>query len=291
MQPTALSLLFPKIINMYRTIIAATGLMALSMRRSAILVSVLALPLATSAQAATLAYDDASDSVYDDGWTTGDNGGSGWGSAWGGLNAPPTFGLASSTTNGDGDSNSDGAIDTGGRAWAATASVLYQPYNASRLFDGVLSVGQTVTVEMDHDPVPDPGYVGIRLTSSVGEQRFALIWYGYGQSYYAIGAVSEPMNVSYSDEGVVIEFTLTGADSFSVKVTPIGGSSTTAVGTLGAGVDVKHLILNGSSSGISETAYFNSIAVPEPSRALMLVVGCLLLLILKNFHDRRVTSC
>ncbi len=289
MQPTALPLWFPKYSDMRRIIVAASGLITSPMRRSAIVAISLALPLATSAQAATPAFDDASDPVYDDGWTSGDNGGFGWGSAWNGLSGPASFALATSTLNGDGDTNHDGDIDTGGRAWAVTGGGGSVPYNVTRLFNGVLSVGQTVTVEIDHDSAPDG--VGIRLTSSVGEQRFALMWYGSQQSYYAIaGAVSVPMNVSYSDEGVVIEFTLTGADFYSVKVTPIGGSTTTTAGTLGAGVNVKNLTLHGSST-LSETAYFNSIAVPEPSRSLMLVVAWLLLLLLKDLHDRHVTSC
>ena len=257
------------------------------MRGSALVPSALAVLLAGPAVAAMPAFDDASDPVYDNGWSGGDDGGSGWLSGWLGLNAPATYAVTTSTANGDGDSDMDGDIDTGGRAWAITVNTLSVPANVSRQFEPVLSVGQTVTVEIDHDPVPDPGAGGIRLISSIGEQRFALIWLGSNQDYFALGADFQAMNVPYTDEGLTIAFHFTGTDSFSVDLTPIGGPTTTVSGMLTAGLDLKTLILNASSSGATESWFFNSIAVPEPGSGASAGVVLVTLLLLR----RRQSTC
>jgi hypothetical protein len=231
------------------------------MIRIAITTSILAMALASPAPASTIAFDDASDPVYDDGWDDGDDGGSGWFGGWVGLTSAGF--VATSTTNGNGDDDMDGDIDTGGRAWAVTLSTASVPSNMWRRLDGPLEIGQTITVEMDHDAVPEPGRAGMRLTSSLGEQRFALLWIGSSQDYFALGAGFEAMNVPYTDEGLTVVFQLTAVDSFSVDLTPIGGSTTTVSGSLDSGIDITNLLLNSSSSGTAETFFFNSIAVPE----------------------------
>jgi len=237
----------------------------------------LALVLASPGSASTPALDDASDPVYDDGWDDGDDGGSGWFSGWTGL-GDVGF-VATSTLNGDGDDDQDGDIDTGGRAWAFTLTTAGVPANVVRRLDGPLEVGQTITVEMDHEAVPDPGTTGIRLTSSVGEQRFALSWFGSQQDYFVLDDGSQRMNVPYTDEGLTVVFSLTGADSYSVDLTPIGGSTKTISGQLAAGVDITNLILNAIGTGTTETFFFNSIAVPEPGPGVSAAVALVTLLL------------
>jgi hypothetical protein len=253
------------------------------MRILAIATGLLAAAVATPVTAAPTAYDDASDPVYDDGWSNGDAGGSGWGgAAWVGLAPPAVYSVATSTANGDGDDDMDGDIDTGGRAWAITVSTLAVPANATRLLEPALASGQTLTIEIDHDAVPEPGAGGIRLTSSMGEQRFALIWYGSNQDYFVLDDGFAAMGVPYTDEGLEIAFHLTGPDTYTVDLTPHGGSTTSRSGTLAPGVDVRHLILNATSSGAAETWYFNSITVPEPAPAVSTVVALAALLALRR---------
>ena len=85
--------------------------------------------------ATSVAFDSAADPAYNpqpgvtSGWTDGTAGGYGWGGPWHRFVPVPfaTIGfLGSSTTNGTGDLDNDGDINTprnaGGRAWGLTAS-------------------------------------------------------------------------------------------------------------------------------------------------------------------------
>ncbi|MEZ4762494.1 MAG: hypothetical protein R3C26_04595 [Calditrichia bacterium] len=147
------------------------------------------------------AADDASDSVYDSGWNNTSNGGTGFG-AW----VLSTTGAAghfrdSSTNNGFGDGNSDGDINTSGRAWGmyANSGGLSE---AIRPFSTALVAGQKFSISMDNGDVQSGSNqtVGFGLQNSSGENLFEFYFRG-GAIYYDFNDLDgQRSSVTYTDE-------------------------------------------------------------------------------------------
>ena len=66
---------------------------------------------------------------------------------------------------------------------------------------------------------------------------------------------------------------LTGTNTYSVGITPSGGSLSTFTGTLGgtagSGIDRVRLFNFNAGNGGNNNAFFNNIVVPEPTRPRM----------------------
>lgn len=250
-------------------------------------VSAVLLVVVSTAQAATLAFDSAADTVYDDGWQNGDNGGYGWGGGWGLLFYPYNF-VASSTTNGTGDPGLDGDIDTQGRAWGMF-TLLPPPINhevtfAARSFDGALSIGQSFVIDIDVG-MPDSRYSGffeLVLRASGGGDRFYLRG---GAGNFVVQDLNGYVDtgVDASDQGLRVVFTLAGADSYNITFYPIGND-----GPMGLPVSLGGILLGVSGSGITDFRlssvdtgpdssnfnFFNNIAIiPEPSSFALAAAG------------------
>ena len=219
------------------------------------------------------ASDFASAAAYDDGWTDGDDGGSGWPALYpwtfSPTNAP--FAVESSTGNGDGDTNLDGDIDTAGRAFTLVAlntSIAY----AVRFFDPLpLQVGEHVAFDFDAAGAGPLYFASCALMEYVDtpQQRWGVQVSGDATNYGIIDATGvADVGVPLDDEGVHVEFELTGADSYASWVTPLGGTTTARSGTLGGSGDIVGVLcaIGGGGEGVSK-AYFNSIVVPEPGAA------------------------
>lgn len=166
-----------------------------------------------------LAEDDAGN--YGEGWSTGSNGGSGF-DPWiieGSEEDAGTF-------IGD---NGFGFWSHEGGGWAA----------AIRPFASSLSEGQTFSIRMRNDWIwegtegEDSGSVGFALRDSAGDEQWVIYFVG-GESTYG---GTETTDIEWTDEGVDIAFTLTGANSYSVDVTPVGGSTRTYTGTVPGTID------------------------------------------------------
>jgi hypothetical protein len=245
------------------------------MREIAVLCSLVAASIAGEALAAADAYDDASDPVYSDGFAAGDNGGTGWGGAWfkqSGVNAVPTA-IGSSTENGNGDDNGDGDIDTGGAAFlfAPTTSGQQQ---MRRNFSGTLAVDDRVSFDFDHEPIGIGGFASLEL-QAVSSIRFGFGWYGDLNSYAIVDAAGSPIfriiDVPLSDEGIHVEFTLTGTNTYQADITPAGSETITEMGTLRGSGAIDRFRLTAQSDGSVRKSYFNAIGVnvvPEPAAAL-----------------------
>lgn len=239
---------------------------------------------ATSSHAANEATDNASDVVYNDGWNAGDNGGTGFG-AWtqsGSTNGSNGgYFVGSSTANGDGDSNADGDINTSGEALGIYANG-GQSVSAVRGFTGgALSVGQTFIISFDNGWLDTGSSDVLTLESSTGTDRLSFFFTG-GNANYELFDNSGFVNtgIGFSDEGMTLAVTLTGADTYSVLITPLGGGSATNIsGTLqnaGAPIDQVQVANNNAGSGGNFDFYVNSLQViPEPSTMALTGLGML----------------
>jgi hypothetical protein len=199
---------------------------------------------------AQAAADNASNSVYNNGWQAGDDGGIGFG-PWnfdGSYNNPLHF------------INSSHPENDNGTAWAI--SLDFPPRDlarAGRSFDVPLQVGQTFSIVVD---IPTEhrffkGYT-IKLNSGGGNicyggagctpgttpvERFAL-WSFHDQSNpnewgrWRVAPSPNPSFIPFydedSDQGLRIDFKLTGAESYELKMMGLepGGMMYTRTGAL-----------------------------------------------------------
>lgn len=254
-----------------------------------------------SVEATVIAQDTASDAVYNDGWQTGDNGGFGFG-AWtirtttGGNDAFNGVFVGSSTGNGDGDSNGDGDINTspGNRALGLYANSGNAAV-AFRAFNTPLSLGHTFYISMDNGYINTGGpSVGFTLRSgnansstadyNVGA-RFEFLFLGGDTGYTVIDGTGTHYftpNIGFTDEGLRLQFFMTGVNSYSLVVSNTSGTvlssiSGTLGGTLNAPIDSFAVYNRGAGSGSAYDAFFNSFtqlsAVPEPGVVMLLLGG------------------
>ena len=242
----------------------------------------------STASAALVAFDNASDPAYVGGWNSGTNGGSGWGGGWtfrNGANAVQNspsgsfFGRFTGSSLGNNqpansDSNADGDINTAGnKAWALYANTSNEIY-AVRPFSGALSVGQSVWFEFDNGNVDATRVLGVRLLSNASDinTRQAEVRFVGGDSNYTVVAASNTTStLGFSREGVSVEFTLTSPTTFSMDITRLqSGVSQIITGSIIApggntainGIAFRNLA---AGSGAANDGFFNSIAVvPEP---------------------------
>jgi len=271
---------------------------------------------AASASAAATAFDSAADPAYNarPGQTPGlwyelSNGGYGFG-PWlpGSGNPDPTNSVGfvgSSTTNGTGDMDNDGDINTprnaSGRAWGMLATPasdqgIEGTPSASRLFNGPLSVGQTFRIDMDNGVIADPvlsggrhgpGSIGWSLRG--GGEEFGLEATGDSPHYFLLGGSTElDSGIPLTYEGLHCEFTLLQpllpfAGGWIMKVTslsPGAQSYTFTGGRVGAPIE---LVVGDSGGGLdpANAVYFNNISVgdvPEPGAVGVVGAGAALLL-------------
>lgn len=240
--------------------------------------------LLTSAVLAQVPNDNASNSAYTDGWQTGDNGGSGFG-AWtlsGGTSAGLLIG--NSKNNGDGDGNNDGDINsTGDKAWGLYANS-GQTASAVRSFNSALSVGQSFSLQMDNGWIENGGTVGFGLQNASGDNRFEFFFVGGASKYQRNDAGGvQNTTLDFTDGGLTIVFQLTGVNSYTATVTARYDSGTTQTdtfsGTLLNSGSIERLRLFNANAGPNSQrdAFFNNIAVPEPSFLTLLALSGMLL--------------
>jgi len=183
--------------------------------------------------AALLAADSSTNAPYDDGWQAGDNGGFGWG-AWdftGTYNTPVgqtmdifshpnDLGRAWTLYNADAPPGPGGGTDIA---------------QAGRAIPGGLDVGQTLTVVVDN-PTERRFFRGytVRLNTGGGNTVYA----GVPQTRMAVGTFEYGTNGRWystdgnptlfdvnTNHGMRIDLTLTGADTFNLKMTPLNDPS------------------------------------------------------------------
>jgi hypothetical protein len=251
-----------------------------------------AMLIAERAVASLAANDSAADAAYNGGWGPGTNGGTGWGGAWTFRNQANTL---ITTTNGSrgwftgnslgnnfGEPNQPTASDedintptSGGRAWGLYSNTggTDQIY-AIRPFSGALNVGDTVSWYMDNGNI-DPGQVvGVRLLSDsndVNSRVFEVRFVGGDSFYTLVGTPNQTSTIGFTRQGVLVEYSLTGTNTFSVKLTRLANNVSQTI--TGANVNANAIMALAfknqlAGNGGDFDGFFNSISVspvPEAS--------------------------
>ncbi len=261
------------------------------------------------ADGATLARDASDDPAYSDAypeWDSGDDGGFGftpWTLSPDPNNADAGFFTASASQNAG---VSGGAIDEGGDSWGLYASngnsaVAYRgfDFDSDSALDG-LAVGGTISLSMDNGW--NDGNVGWILRSGNNTsgknsgQRFEFIHQAGGNYLIIDSSGATDTGIGWTPNGLSFLFTLTGVDTYSIDVTPVGGSTSSFSGTLGgsSGGALESLALynEGAGQGTEYDLFFNDIevtdedgpgsAVPEPGSLGLLTLGACLATILRR---------
>ena len=247
---------------------------------------------------AQVAADYATDPTYASGWSAGQNGGYGFG-AWSFNGTDPALsvqqGMSSSSPVG-------------------TAWTLFNLSSTSGLSDvgraitepGGLQVGQTFETVIDN-PTTTHFYRGWGITlnngtdndpggDSTGQQLAAyhFEYFNYGQwtvSDLAGDTGTTLYNTDTAVAGMKLDITLTSATTYSLTMTPLGGSASpyTQTGSLKTGDPINWIqfeLYNNASSGLNDTANNFEISymtiVPEPGSLALVGLGSACLLFLRR---------
>ncbi|MGD9611801.1 MAG: hypothetical protein AB7V22_02745 [Kiritimatiellia bacterium] len=163
---------------------------------------------------ATNAVDDSTDAAYSDGWNGGNNGGTGF-LGW--------------TLNAE-EGSSGHFIDTNAWRWGMWSHESNHLAEAIRTFSFTnLAVGQTFRVRMQNGWIWESGgSVGVALRDNASNTLWQLYFNG-GSSNYNVSTGAT--DIGWTDAGIDIAFTVTGAGAYSVDVAPVGGTLRNYTGT------------------------------------------------------------
>ncbi len=146
--------------------------------------------------AAGYAASNASDNAgnYGGNWTGGQ--GTGWGGDWVFQDGPTNSGhfIGDSTTNAGG---SLGINSTGDGAWGLFANT-GDTANATRPFNGDLSIGQTFSIQIDQGYQDTGSTVGLSLQNSSGQTLFEIYYIGGGTNTWKTNDASGQQDLSPS---------------------------------------------------------------------------------------------
>ncbi len=166
----------------------------------------------TGSTTVTVAWDSPTNASYGAGWNDGTGGGSGLGN-WA-LTAGANAGHFRST-QADGTNMNVGPVGWG--MWAHTDSAS----DAIRSFSNALAVGDSFALRWDNNWVEDDpeGSVGFALLNGDSNARFEFMFIGGGTNYVVNDAVNgRHTGIPWTGDGLDITFTLTGADTYQLKV-------------------------------------------------------------------------
>ncbi len=258
----------------------------------------------TSIASAQVAADSGTDPAYAGGWAAGQNGGFGFG-AWSfdGTQAPDN----SFTTSGQQGISSSSPLGTSWTLFnlSSTAGLA----NAGRAITepGGLQVGQTFETVIEN-PSTTHFFRGWTISLNSGNnniypggpsnnppgdtglsqvQAYHFEYFNYGQ--WTVNDLSGNtgttlVNTDTSIAGMKLDFKLTSATTYSLTMTPLGGSASpyTQVGTLANGgpIDwIQFQLYNNVSGGLNDTANNFEISgmtispAPEPSTLALIGLG------------------
>jgi autotransporter-associated beta strand protein len=193
----------------------------------------------------TVAEDEASN--YGS-WNDGSNGGTGFGS-W--------------SLNRSGDAGNSGYfLDTSRGGWGLYANSGQSAW-AVRPFSSALASGQTFSVRMDHGWVEPDGNVGFALRNSQDEDLFAFSFSGGNSAYRINGADT---GIGFTVEPIDVAITLTGATTFSARVSS-GGSVAATTGAFQPRANLSASRFEGwngsAGGGPGSDVFFNDLKIAE----------------------------
>ncbi len=221
------------------------------------------------------AADNANNPPYTNGWNNSSNGGYGfspWVQATSSNSAAVNgFFVGSSTNNGG---HATPGIDVNGKSWGAYANTGNLSVGYRAFANGSMRIGQTFLINIDNGYVNSGSTVGFVLrngnvTSSAGTYtngaRLVFEYIGFDPNgvYRILDAGgTENSGVSYTPTGLLLQFTLTGTNTYSLlTIDNKTGANYTFSGTLaGSGtVDSLAVFNNNAGSGGDYDFFCNSL--------------------------------
>jgi hypothetical protein len=207
----------------------------------------------------------------------------GWGSGWemrtSGTGSGGFF-VGSSINNDGADIGNDGDINTAGKTWGIYANGGFLACAVRRL-GAPMNIGETFKIDFDNgyvntaadnDASIGAGSVGFGLRDAGETNRFEFSFTG-GDNQYRINdgsSFSRATGIVFTGQGLHLELTLTGVDTYSLAVTVIGVDGPAGLpqnftgaltGAAGTGIDRARLFNYSASNGSQGDAFFNSLSV------------------------------
>ncbi|MBS1706000.1 MAG: PEP-CTERM sorting domain-containing protein [Armatimonadetes bacterium] len=228
--------------------------------------------LSTFAHAVVVGYDDTSDPAYSSGWTALSNGGFGFG---------PWY-FSSVSTNGLGDSNTNGSsggpgINVAGKSWKSQQGIGWNGAMVSRNI-GNFAVGNLFEIDVDFGDLPT-GVQAISLFDSALTD-FLQVRSSGGTGLMTIQSTYNfiTTSVPYSDGGFRLGFAYTSGTNINVSITSLATSVTSTYAVSYTGVAGSHeLSIGGNNPVPGQEIYTNRLVmnspVPEPMSILALSLG------------------
>jgi hypothetical protein len=213
--------------------------------------------------ASTRASDSATNSIYNAGWSDGQNGGAGFG--------PWQFYRSSNDSTKAGWFLANGAADCniGAKAWGLYANS-GELSEAKRPFSSPMAAGDTFRVKFDNGTVGTGGSVGIALQNAGGGNLWECYYQGGLTNYIMTGTNT---GLAAGSAGMDVEFALTSPGSFSVRLSPYGGSPATFAGALQSQADSSVALFRvwnyKAGSGSGADLYIGDLSIAAPGVALM----------------------
>ena len=169
----------------------------------------------------TNALDRGSNSVYSDGWSDTDNGGFGFG-AWQLYVSTNDTGKAGRFM-----ANSS-AVSIGVPAWGLYANSGHLS-EAKRYLTNALALTQVFSVSFENGFLDNGAGAGVALQNVQGATLWEFFFNGGDTNYSISGGTTD---IGFTTNGIGIEFWLTGATSYTARITPQGGAIRTIHGNL-----------------------------------------------------------
>ena len=134
---------------------------------------------------------------------------------------------------------------------------------ATRTF-AALAVGQVVSIDFDNGNVDNGSKVGFSLQTAGGADVLQFYFLGGAANYkYWDDVLNEQdTGIGWGYTGKRVQFVLTSATTYSLIVTPCGGSATTLTGTFSGATIAQVKLFNGNTAGGDpDNVYFNNFLI------------------------------
>ena len=243
----------------------------------------------TSMCSAQIAADYATDPTYSGGWSAGQNGGFGFG-PWSFYGTDPALsvqqGMSSSSPIGTAwtlfNLSSSSGLANAGRAITEPGGL-----QVGQTFETVIDNPTTThfyrgwTISLNNGTDNNPG--GVSTGQQVAAYHFEYFNYGQWTVADLAGDTGTTLyNTDTAVAGMKLDFTLTSATTYSLTMTPLGGSASpyTQMGSLKDGGPINWIefqLYNNASSGLNDVANNFEISymaiIPEPTSLAFVGLG------------------
>jgi len=173
----------------------------------------------------------------------------------------------------NGDNNGGGA---GSTAWALYSSTSQTREAVHTLLGGALSVGQAIELDFDNGYINNGAVVGLSLWNSSNQNLFEFFFTGGQASYQKNDSGGTAFTgKAFTDDGFKFSFNLNSTTGYSALL----GSTALSGNLINAGdqaiTQVRVFTFNnpGPGTGDNDLFFNNLVIAPEPSRALIVLIG------------------